>query len=417
MKFSTATLALTLTLAAQASAAGTAGSCKYIDSFGSDLCEHGNNDSWLPDFLEEFADQTACTGLSSTIGCKWDESAAKKCTQDSTTCNSKDETSCNSLAGKGCFWEETGACDPYDAMSCTAEGTEFYKCTHKAWDNLVQDLLITVDPLDPTTWTNIASLIEEFGLRMKNGCVSKYTECFFLTECGNPDLLVTNICEDAVTLICDELGTAADKCPTEWCKMGVTQGNSLIDIALEFADDFKIDTYFDAAKIQELRKTIEYIAGGSIKFDWIDFDKTTGKVTITIPEFTIISQAEFDDLVALLENMLSGSSKTAMTGGFAVKGVSVVAPAEIQLASSKTAWEEKRSEGGGGNGNGAVIGIAVGCVGLVAAVVGGVMYTKRNGAAKPATKQHGGVAMKGTAKRTSKGNNFIKGNNDASSYV
>ena len=275
---------------------------------------------------------------------------------------------------------------------------------------MVSSVLASVNPTDPSTW-NIAPIIEEFGLRMKNGCVSKYAECFFLTECGNPDLLVTNICEDAVELICGELGTAADKCPTDWCKMGVTQGSSLIDIALEFADDFDVSDFFDAAKIDELKETIELIAGGSIKFDWIDFDKATGKISITIPDNTIISQAEFDDLVALLENMMSGNSKTAMTNGFAVKGATVAAPTEIKIDSSKTAWEDKSSEG---SGNFAVIAIVAGCVGLVAAVVGGVVYTKRNGASRPATKQHGGVAM--NSKRTSKSNDIFKGKSN-DSYV
>lgn len=79
-------------------------------------------------------------------------------------------------------------------MKCTATGTQFYTCTHTAWSNLISDVLSKVDPFDPSTW-NISAIVDEFVTRMKNGCVSKYLECFFLTECGNPTLVVTNICE------------------------------------------------------------------------------------------------------------------------------------------------------------------------------------------------------------------------------
>jgi hypothetical protein len=379
MKFSAALL---ISAAASASAAGT---CTYVDSFGADLCEVGNNDSWLPDWVEDQSDKVACQGMSSSIGCQWDNDAAK-CSQN-TVCGDIDEDACNSLAAQSFFWKEADRCDPHDAMSCTADGTGFHKCTHKAWDNLVEAILNTVSPWDPSTW-NISSLIEDFATRMKNGCVGEYTKCFFLTECGNPELLVTNICEEAVAKICDELNTAADECPLEWCKMGVTQGSSLIDIALGFADDFDLATFFDAAKINELKETIEMIAGGSISMDWIDFDTATGKVSITIPDNTVISQAEFDDLVKMLENMLSGSSSSAMTSGFAVKSVNVAAPAAITIDSSKGAWSGKKAESEGMS-MGAILGIAVGCVGLVGAVVGGVVYTKGRGGVK-APKKHGG---------------------------
>jgi hypothetical protein len=396
MKYSTALIAA----AAIIPAASAAGSCKYIDSFGADLCEHGNNDSWLPEWIEETTDQSTCTGLTSSIGCTWSGSS---CSQATTNCAGQDEEGCSALFGKSCYWEETGRCDPHDAMKCTADGTGFHTCSHKAWENLVDAIINKVDIWDPSTW-NIEQIVTDFGNRMKNGCVNDYLQCFYTTECGSPELVITGICEDTMEKVCEELGIAQQDCPAEWCSMGVTQGSSLIDIALEFADDVDLDAFFDAAKIDELKETIELIAGGGLNFDWIDFDTATGKISITIPDNTIISQAQFDAIVQMLEDMLSGNSGSAMTGGFAVKSASVTAPASITIDSSQAAWEGKKAEGG--MGLGAIVGIALACAGVVGGVVGTIVYSRRSGGAP---KQHGGVAMsKGKGKRGSA--NAFKGN-------
>ena len=403
-------MALTAAIAVSSASANT---CRYVDSFGSDLCEHGNNDSWLPDWIEEAADQTACNALSN-IGCTWNGGAAVKCSQDASICGGKDEDACNGLAAKGCFWQEDNACDPHDAMKCTAEGTAFHTCTHTAWDTLVTEVLQAVDPLDPSTW-DISSLVEDFVNRMKNGCVSKYLECFYTTDCGNPSLVIAQVCEDALAEICEEIG-AAD-CPLDWCEMGVTQGSSLIDIALDFADDFDIATFFDATKIEELKKTIEMIAGGSFKLDWVDFDTATGKIKITIPDNTIISQAEVDDIIRRLEEMLSGSSSSLMTSdkGFAVKGVAVSSKI-ASIDNSQAAWEGKVEKDG--LSMGAIVGIAAACCGLVAAVVGATVYSRKGGAAASGPKKHGGISMKSTAGgKARKGSNMVKGKVDMTSYV
>ena len=199
MKLSSSSLLLGVVLASAPAASAnnlrslaTSGTCTYIDSFGSDLCEHGNKDSWLPDWLEAGVDQAACIGFAEA-GCSWD-AARGKCSQDPTNCIGADEDACNGLAAKGCFWKEDGACDPHDAMKCTATGTDFYQCTHTAWSDLISEVLDKVDPFDPSTW-NINSIVADFVDRMKNGCVSKYLECFFLTECGSPQLVVAGICE------------------------------------------------------------------------------------------------------------------------------------------------------------------------------------------------------------------------------
>ncbi|GMH47843.1 hypothetical protein TrVE_jg8963 [Triparma verrucosa] len=405
-------IVLTTVASVLATASANSGTCTYIDSFGSDLCEHGNTDSWLPDWAEEAADQAACLGLSNA-GCSWD-TATGKCFQNPSNCVGASEEACNGLAAKGCYWKEAGACDPHDAMSCTATGTAFYTCTHTAWSDLISDVLSKVDPFDPTTW-NISSLIDDFVNRMKNGCASKFLECFFLTECGNPQLVVTNICEDTLDEICVELGISAADCPKDWCAMGVTQGSSLIDIALDFADDFDIDQFFDAAKVEELRKTIDYIVGGKFDLDWIDFDKSTGKIKITIPPNSIISQAEIDDIIAKLQNMLSGSSSSLMTSdkGFAVQSVAVSSKIAT-IDSSEAAWEGAKVEEGMSKIQ--MISIAGACVGLVAAVVGGVMYkrSRSGGATKP--KQYGMTASKKSGNKKS-GNKFMKGGVDIDSYV
>lgn len=259
-------------------------------------------------------------------------------------------------------------------MKCTATGTEFYKCTHMAWSDLISEVLNKVDPFDPNTW-NISSIISDFVDRMKNGCVSKYLECFFLTECGSPQLVVAGICEDTLLKICEELGTSSSNCPTAWCDVGVTQGSSLIEVVLDFADDLNLETFFDADRIDELKQTIEYIIGGKFNLDWIDFDKNTGKISITIPPNSIISQAELDDIIAKLTNMLTGNSGSSMSNGFAVQNVAVTS----QLAtidSSQAAWEGKKAESEGMS-TGTMVGIGAVCVGVVAAVVGSSLPTQR----------------------------------------
>ena len=394
------------------------GACTYIDSFGSDLCEHGNNDSWLPDWLEASVDEASCLALDSSLGCSWN-AATSKCSQDPTNCVGADESACNNLASKGCYWKEAGACDPHDAMSCTATGTAFYTCTHTAWSNLIGDVLNQIDPFDPSTW-NISAIVDEFVTRMKNGCVSKYLECFFLTECGSPQLVVTNICEDTVLKICEELGTSASDCPIDWCDVGVTQGSSLIDVALDFASDLDLDAFFTADKVEELRKTIEYIIGGKFNLDWIEFDKSTGKISITVPPNSIISQAEFDEIVEKLTNMLTGTSSSAMSNGFRVNSVAVTSQVAT-IDSSQAAWEGKKSEGGLSMVQ--LAGIGGACIGLVAVVVGAVVYGRRGaggssgGGKKP--KQYGGksVAMKGSGKKGSKGSKMMKGAMNMDSYV
>jgi len=264
---------------------------------------------------------------------------------------------------------------------------------------------------------------------MKNGCVSKYLECFFLTECGSPQLVVTNICEDTVQKICEELGTSSADCPTDWCAVGVTQGSSLIDVVLDFADDMDLDSFFSADKIEELRKTIEYIIGGKFDLDWISFDKSTGKVTITVPPNSIISQAEFDEIVEKLTNMLTGTSGGSVTNGFGVQSVQVSSQMAT-IDSSQAAWEGKKDEGGFTTMQ--LAGIGGACVGLVAAVVGAVVYSRRGSggsssgggaSSRKGPKQYGGksVAMKSTGAKGKKGKNgskFIKGSGvNMDSYV
>ena len=206
--------------------------------------------------------------------------------------------------------------------------------------------------------------------------------------------------------------------------MGVTQGSSLIDIALEFADDLDLDSFFDVARIEELRKTIEYVIGGKFDLDWIDFDKATGKISITVPPNSIISQAEFDEIIQKLTDMLTGTSGGSMTNGFGVKSVAVTSQMAT-IDSSQAAWEGKKNEGGL---DWQMIGIAGAGVGLVAAVVGAILYKRRgsagnSGGSRNAPKQYGGksVSMKSTAggrgKKGKKGSKFIKGSMNMGDFV
>jgi len=381
--------------------------CRYLDGFGSDFCANADagDTSWIG--------QAACNTAKLTgTGCEWNGSS-KSCFQDPQNCVGVTENNCNSvdLAKKGCFWSEAGRCDAYDAMSCTGSGTGFHTCTHAAWDTLVQDVLSTVDPFNPNTW-NIGDLIADFARNMATGCFRKFRDCFYLTECGNPELVVVTFCEDAITDICQHTGIATSNCPLNWCQMGVTTASSLIDITLNFADNIDVSSFYTDAKILELRETIEMIAGGGFDIEWIEFDPSNGKVKITIPENSIVSKSEIDDIIARLRAMLSGNSGSLMTSdkGFAVQNVEVkseIAPIE----SSKSAWEDKVAEAeGGGIGAGAIIGIFAACLFVVGSGVAVARYRKSS-----ATGRRGGgtsgINMQGTKKNTGgyrgKGGNMV----------
>lgn len=235
--------------------------------------------------------------------------------------------------------------------------------------------------------------------------------------------LHSNTTIDTLLKICEDLGTSSSDCPLDWCAVGVTQGSSLIEVALDFTEGFEFQTFFSQAKIDELKQTIEYVIGGKFDLDWIDFDKDTGKISITVPPNSIISQAEFDDIIEKLTNMLTGTSGGSMTNGFAVQSVAVTS-SMATIDNSQAAWEGKNAETEGLS-MVQVVGIGGACVALVAAVVGGVMWGKSrggSGGSGSGTKQYGGKSVQlkakgGTKKGGKKGSKFIKGGMDMDSYV
>jgi hypothetical protein len=326
-----------------------------MSGFGSDFCASAT-------VAGAFGEAACTVAAVSGAGCDYDPSL-EVCFQPASNCDQThgaagNEAACNGLAAQGCFWKEDGKCDPYDAASCTGEDTEFYKCSHLAWDTLVQQVLSAVDPLDPNTW-DVSSLVDSFATMMTTGCFSKYRECFFNTECGNPELAATNFCKDTLTELCTLANN--DSCNLDWCTIGVTQGKSIIDVAMTFADDFE----WDDAKILELRETIEMLAGGGFDIDWIKFDQATGKISITIPKNEVVSQAEIDDIIKRLQEMLTGAEASLMTSdkGFAVKTVAVTSDLAT-IDGSKKAWENEVDGAGssvkvGAAASAAVVGAAV----------------------------------------------------------
>ena len=309
------------------------------------------------------------------FGCEWDSSSLT-CTQPASNCNiiagtSYTEESCGAdgNALKGCFWEEAGKCTPHEGAVCAGSDSEFYTCTNGAWDELIKAVLSAINIADPSTWWQ-GDLIDDFKDKMVTGCFGKYRECIFKSECGNPDVwsgVGITSCKETMQWLCDKKSSAFDEtnpnpdCPLNWCEIGVTQGKSFIDMAFEFAEDFD----WTDLRVIEFRETIEMISGGALKLDWIEFDKNTGKVSITIPENEIVSQAQIDDIIKKFEEMLSsGSAQKGLledeSKGFAMKTVQVTKKEVAIIDNSKATWEKEA--------NGSSSGVRVGAAATIAGV-------------------------------------------------
>ena len=150
------------------------------------------------------------------------------------------------------------------------------------------------------------------------GCLPLYFNCLYTTDCGNPinRVIFEQTCQGVVNAMTGFAGETS--CDATWCdSVGVTTDESIWDIVFDFATDASAWT---EEKLAEFKAAIEIEIGGSIDLDWIQFDSSTNKLTITIPEGIVISK---DEMMAMLESLKELATQPVMKETFETQSVSV----------------------------------------------------------------------------------------------
>lgn len=298
MKFS----AFAVAAAMAVPAVSGAGSCKSVGSNCASLGLLG---------------ELTCTSMNAIggYGCTWDATNSV-CAGPSppTDCGAnKDVAACTAANGLGCMWDLHGQCDGYDINLCSNANSEYYKCNLDLTTSWVDDI-----------WADFSSafsadVMGKYQDKAICGCLPKYFNCLFTTDCGNPTnrALFETTCQATVTAMSGFAGDDSS-CEATWCdSVGVTTDESIWDIVFDFATDAGDWT---AEKLASFKAAIEIEIGGSIDLDWIQFDAGTNKVTITIPEGIVISK---DEMLAMIETLKNLATQPVMKETFGTQSVDV----------------------------------------------------------------------------------------------
>jgi hypothetical protein len=316
-----------LALSAASFTSAVSGSCRYT---GADNC-------WS-------AQDSVTCAFYTTLGCEWSSSACKPTSTDASCSAYGSNAECTAASSLGCAWDEPSQCDAYDTLSCTAG--DYLECTKQISLDFITAIIGANDAEDA---------VEKYMDNYWCTCLPLYFSCVYSSECGNP--LYRTMFSDSCVLMVDALVSDNAACSSNWCSMGVSQGDSVWDVMLDWTSDAK--TWTKEQRDTFLRAVVLAVPG--MQLDWMSFDGE-GTISVNVPDGTVISDAQLADMSSLIDGL---ADDAVMQSQYEVSGVHVM---NKHVASvDEEEWPPK--DDGVGAGSRAVVGLAG-----VAAVVGAALF-------------------------------------------